>query len=77
MNPRGHLERCYRFPDFVRAMDFANRIAPLAEAAGHHPELHIGWGECTVETWSHDVDGLSERDFTLAGEVDKILETST
>lgn len=77
VNGRGHLERCYRFPDFVGALRFANQVAPLAEAAGHHPDLHVGWGECTVETWSHDVDGLTERDFALASEVDKILVSST
>lgn len=70
VNGQGHLERKYRFPDFAQALAFANRVAALADAEGHHPDLHISWGECGVETWSHDADGLTGRDFSLARKID-------
>ncbi len=70
VSPQGHLERRYRFPDFAQALRFANEVAALAEAEGHHPDLHISWGECAVETWSHDAGGLTGRDFSLAARID-------
>jgi 4a-hydroxytetrahydrobiopterin dehydratase len=37
-----HLEKTYRFPDFVRALALVNRIGALAEAQGHHPDRSVG-----------------------------------
>ena len=38
----------------------------MAEAEGHHPDLYVAWGKCTIEIWSHKVKGLTESDFVLA-----------
>ncbi len=37
----GKLVREWTFKDFVEAMQFVNRIAVLAEAAGHHPDIDV------------------------------------
>ncbi|MDQ3280985.1 MAG: 4a-hydroxytetrahydrobiopterin dehydratase [Acidobacteriota bacterium] len=68
---KGHeLEKEYRFDDFAQALAFTNRIGAIAEELNHHPDIHLSWGKVRVTTWSHDVDGLSERDFRLAGRVE-------
>lgn len=54
------------------AMAFAQAITPLAEDQGHHPDLEIGWGRCTVLLTTHDDGGLTEKDFTLAKAIDRI-----
>jgi 4a-hydroxytetrahydrobiopterin dehydratase len=66
-----HLSKSYAFPDFRTALDFVNRIGVAAEQQGHHPDVHLAWGQVDVDTWSHDVDGVTERDFTLAAEIDR------
>ena len=71
VNPAGHLERSYRFDDFAQSMSFANTVADIAETEGHHPELRVGWGSCTVEIWTHKIDGLSESDFFLAAKAER------
>ncbi len=71
LNAQGHLERQYPFPDFAQAMAFANRVAEIAEAEGHHPDLHIAWGRCTVEIWTHKIQGLTESDFYFAAKADR------
>ena len=71
LNPAGHLERSYRFSDFAQSMSFANTVADIAEAEGHHPELRVGWGNCTVEIWTHKVNGLTESDFFLAAKAER------
>jgi 4a-hydroxytetrahydrobiopterin dehydratase len=71
LTPAGHLRRDYEFGDFAAAMAFANRVGDIAEAQGHHPDLHIGWGRCGVEIWTHKIDGLTESDFYLAAKADR------
>lgn len=71
LNDEGHLERAMPFGNFAMAMDFANRVAEIAEAESHHPDLHVAWGRCTVEIWTHKIDGLTESDFYFAAKVDR------
>ncbi len=68
------LERTYPFKNFAGALAFANKIGEVAEREGHHPDLHIRWGACKVEIWTHKINGLSEGDFILAAKIDRIYE---
>jgi 4a-hydroxytetrahydrobiopterin dehydratase len=74
LNAAGHIERTYRFQDFVGAMAFANRLTEVAEREGHHPDLHISWGQCRVEIWTHKINGLTESDFYLAAKADRLVQ---
>ena len=65
-----HLILRGTFKNFVDAMAFAQAITPLAENQGHHPDLEIGWGRCTVLLTTHDAGGLTEKDFALAKAID-------
>lgn len=71
LNDAGHLERTFEFKNFKQALEFANRVGEIAEAEQHHPDLHVAWGRCTVEVWTHKIDGLTESDFYLAAKVDR------
>jgi 4a-hydroxytetrahydrobiopterin dehydratase len=73
LTPSGHLLRTYEFHDFAAAMAFANRVGDIAEQQGHHPDLHVAWGRCGVEIWTHKIDGLTESDFFLAAKADRAL----
>jgi 4a-hydroxytetrahydrobiopterin dehydratase len=64
-----HLERAFAFRDFAAALAFTDRVGALAEAVGHHPDLHLGWGRVRIEIWTHKIDGLSEADFVLAAKI--------
>ena len=68
-----HLEKEYKFPDFVQALAFVNRIGAIAEEQGHHPDITLGWGKVGVTTWTHKIDGLTESDFVLAAKIDRAL----
>ena len=70
----GHeqLVKTYRVPDFVRAVDLVNRITPVAEAEGHHPDLLVAWGRVRVQLWTHAAGGLTENDFVLAAKLDRL-----
>jgi 4a-hydroxytetrahydrobiopterin dehydratase len=70
----GHrqLVKQFRFPDFVTAVDFVNRVTPVAEAEGHHPDLLVAWGRVRAQLWTHTAGGLTENDFVLAAKIDRV-----
>ncbi len=68
----GKLFKSYTFPNFVLAVDFVDRLTVVAEAQNHHPDLFVTWGKVVVQLWSHDIGGVSERDFRLATALDQL-----
>src|ERR1700687_4565762 len=63
----GHLRltRTVKFKGFMPGVDLINRIAPIAEAEGHHPDLLLRYGSLTIWLWTHAAGGLTENDFIL------------
>jgi 4a-hydroxytetrahydrobiopterin dehydratase len=70
-----HLEKEFRFPDFVQALAFTNRVGAIAEEEQHHPDIYLAWGKVRVTIWTHAIDGLSRNDFVLAAKIDRIRES--
>ena len=73
----GHLElvKDIRLRNFVEAVGFVNRLTPLAESEGHHPDLEVSWGRVRVRLWTHAAGGLTENDFVLAAKIDRLLDS--
>ena len=68
-----HLEKEYKFPDFVSALAFVNRVGETAEEQGHHPDVYLSWGKAKLTIWTHAIDGLTESDFIFAAKSDERL----
>lgn len=66
------LVKSYTFPNYVAAVDFVNKITPLAETDGHHPDLELGWGRVRIALSTHITGGLSLCDFILAAKIDRL-----
>ena len=66
------LEKEYRFPDFLAALAFVNRLGQVAEEQGHHPDIYLTWGKVRVTLSTHSIGGLSENDFILAAKADRV-----
>ena len=62
----GKLHRQFVFTDFIAAFGFMTRVALAAETMDHHPEWCNVYKTVTVDLISHDVGGLTDRDFALA-----------
>lgn len=69
----GELVRVYQFSDFRSALGFVNRVGELAEEAGHHPDIDIRYSRVRLSLITHDVGGLTEKDFNLASRADKMV----
>ncbi|MGA7906197.1 MAG: 4a-hydroxytetrahydrobiopterin dehydratase [Candidatus Sulfotelmatobacter sp.] len=67
-----HLTREFKFPDFVKALEFVNRVGALAEEQGHHPDILLAWGKAEITLWTHKIDGLTESDFIMAAKIDRL-----
>jgi len=67
------LHRDFKFPSFVEAFGFMSRVALLAEARNHHPDWSNAWNKVSIDLVSHDVGGISQRDFDLATAIDALL----
>jgi len=72
-----HLVKTYKFPDFVRALKFVDRVGEIAEKEWHHPDLHLAWGTVRVEIWTHKINGLTESDFVFAAKTDQAYATQS
>lgn len=68
------LERVFKFPNFVAAVAFTNRVAELAEAENHHPAILTEWGKVTVTWWTHKIKGLHRNDFVAAAKSDQLFD---
>ena len=66
------LVRSFDRVDFNGSLAFVNAIAGAANAADHHPDLAISWGDVMVRLTSHDAGGLTDRDFALARTIDAL-----
>lgn len=67
------IHRQVTAPDFLTgAQTIVSEVAAAAERANHHPDIDIRWRTLTFTLTSHDAGGLTERDFALAAEIDRI-----
>jgi len=65
-----HLEREWKFTNFISALDFTNKLGEICEEENHHADFEIGWGRVKAIIYTHKIDGLTESDFILASKFD-------
>jgi 4a-hydroxytetrahydrobiopterin dehydratase len=52
-------------------MRFVNRVATVAEASNHHPDMAINYNKVTLSLTTHDEGGLTKKDFKLACKINR------
>lgn len=67
------LNRTFKFPNFVEALAFTNRVGELAESEGHHPAILTEWGKVTVQWYTRKIKGLHQNDLIMAAKTDALL----
>jgi 4a-hydroxytetrahydrobiopterin dehydratase len=66
------LVRTWQFPSFRRALEFVNQTAALIEKTDHYPDIIMSFRNVRLEMSTHDVGGLTDRDFALVSEINTI-----
>jgi len=67
------IVRDLRFPTFMDAIRFIDRVAIVAEEADHHPELTNVYWNVGVRLTTHDAGGVTGRDVALARAIDAVV----
>jgi 4a-hydroxytetrahydrobiopterin dehydratase len=70
----GKLVREWSFNNFAEAMTFVNKVADLAESAGHHPDIDIRYNKVLLGLVSHDAGGITKRDTKMAARLSSELK---
>src|SRR5712671_5080813 len=64
------LCKLFRFKEFMDGIHFVCRVAEIAEAADHHPDIHINYTRVTFICTTHDAGGVTDKDFKLAENIE-------
>ena len=67
------IQRTYRTHGWKGTLMVVTTIGHLAEAAWHHPDLRVGYGQVEVTLLSHDVGGVTARDLALARKIEEVV----
>ncbi|HEY7602911.1 MAG TPA: 4a-hydroxytetrahydrobiopterin dehydratase [Gaiellaceae bacterium] len=66
------LERELEFESFPAAIAFVDRLAEVAEAENHHPDIDIRYKRVRVRWTTHSAGGITDRDRELAARTDEL-----
>ena len=69
----GKLYRRLVFEDFIHAFGFLSQVAIIAEKMNHHPEWANVYRTVDIYLTTHEVNGVSDRDFALLEKIDKLI----
>ena len=68
------IHREILFKNFIQAFSFMTSVAIIAEKSNHHPNWKNVYNKVNIALNTHDADGLTDKDFRLAREIDRILK---
>jgi 4a-hydroxytetrahydrobiopterin dehydratase len=66
------VARTFDCVDFNGSIAFVNAVAAAANRLDHHPDIAVSWNEVMIRTSSHDVGGISARDFALVAAIEAL-----
>lgn len=66
------IEKLFKCGSFRGSLAFVQQVADLAEAANHHPDIYIRFHRVTLTLTTHSAQGLTDKDFDLARQIDQI-----
>jgi len=69
----GAIEKKFVFKNFKETLANMIKIGFEAEAMNHHPEWFNVYNKLTVRLNTHDVGGITKKDFDLAKKIDEVL----
>ncbi len=69
-NDNGKIFKKFEFNSYNETIDFVNKVADIANAINHHPDMDVSFKSCIVYFTTHAVDGLSVLDFISAARLD-------
>ncbi len=69
------LSKLFRCKEFMNSIEFVNRVAEMAEAADHHPDIHINYTRVTMVCTTHSEGGVTDKDVKLAANIEMAFQS--
>jgi len=66
------LFRSYTLDSFLDAIEFINKISLIAEKMDHHPNIFNVYSTVEIELFTHSENKITDKDYLLANEIEKI-----
>jgi len=67
------ISKQYKFKEFLDGIRFIDKVADIAEAADHHPDIHVNYTRVTFVCSTHSEGGVTSKDFDLAGKIERLF----
>jgi 4a-hydroxytetrahydrobiopterin dehydratase len=64
------IAKLFRFKEFLDGIRLVDRVAEMAEAADHHPDILINYTRVTFKCSTHSDGGVTEKDIRLAKQIE-------
>jgi 4a-hydroxytetrahydrobiopterin dehydratase len=71
----GTLRKLFAFSTFSEGIRFVDRVAELADAADHHPDIDIRYTKVVMSLMTHSAGAITEKDFALARQINQAAST--
>jgi len=68
----GVIRKLFTFAALSDGIRFVDRVAQLADAADHHPDIDIRYTRVTISLWTHSAGGITEKDLNLAAQIERL-----
>lgn len=66
------IKKTFKFKNFNQAFGFMTQTAIICEKMNHHPEWTNMYNKVDISLTTHDTNGISQKDFTLAQKIENI-----
>ena len=66
------IEKKFLFKSFTEALGFIVKVGVISEKMNHHPELFNVYNKVNIRLTTHDAGGVTDKDFKLASEIDRL-----
>jgi 4a-hydroxytetrahydrobiopterin dehydratase len=64
------LAKTFTFPRFADGIAFVDKVAGMADAMDHHPDIDIRYTRVTFTLSTHSAGGVTQLDLDLAGQIE-------
>src|ERR1039457_3440996 len=64
------ISKMFKFKEYLPGIEFVQKVAEIAEAAHHHPDITINYTRVTFSCSTHDAGGVTDKDFKLANNIE-------
>lgn len=68
------ITKTFNFKNYYQATAFVNATAWISHREDHHPDIALGYNQCSVSYVTHAINGLSENDFICAAKLDALFD---